>query len=196
MTKRFLLAFALAMGLAAPAAATTVLRLTLDQIIDQSTTVFQGTCLENRTERDPATGFVVTYTRFAVNDALKGTFGTTHEIKQVGGELPAESGGLMYRVIGVPKFTPGAEYVLFMAGRSSIGFSSPIGLSQGKFNIHREAGRAKVANGRDFKEMTAGAGVELPGAVQEKIKAADGVVREIDLDEFKAFVRQRLGRTQ
>ena len=192
MLKRFLAAFALAMGLAAPAAATTVLRLSLDQIIDDSATAFQGTCLGNRTELDAKTGFVVTYTTFAVHDALKGTLGATHEIKQVGGELPAAAGGLRYRVIGVPKFRPGAEYVVFLAGKSSIGFSSPIGLSQGRFDVRREGALAKVGNGRDFREM-AGAGAELPGAVQERIKAAEGAVQELDLDDFKRLVRQRVG---
>ncbi len=95
--------------------------------------------------------------------------------------------------MGVPKFRPGEEHVLFMAGRSAIGFSSPIGLSQGKFHVEREGGRAKVGNGRDFKEMIGEADLQVPGALKEKIKSASGRVTDLDLEEFKLLVRQRVG---
>ena len=193
MLKRSIAACVTAMALAFPAAATSVLPLPLEQIIDDATTAFQGTCLENRVERDAATGLVVTYTRFAVQDVLKGDVGATHTIKQVGGELAGDAGP-RFKIQGVPKFSPGEQYVVLLAGVSGAGFSSPIGLSQGKFNLHREPGetKVKVTNGRDFREMTADLPMDqLPATLHQK---AAGAVHELDLDEFKDLVRQRVGR--
>ena len=187
---RLLAILAAAMSFAAPAGATTVLQLSLDQIIDQSTTVFEGTCIDNRTERDAATGFVVTYTTFEVRDVLKGEAQATHVIKQVGGQAPGDDAP-GFRIPGVPRFVPGEDYVVFLAGVSSAGFSSPIGLSQGRFNVRRQAGRASAGNGRDFRELIAYMPDQVPPQARERIQAAPGPVRELDLDEFKQIVRQR-----
>jgi hypothetical protein len=90
-------------------------------------------------ERDPQTNLVVTYTTFAVEDVLKGTVPATHTIKQIGGNLAAE--GTTLRVEGIPTFVVGQNYVVFLAGVSSAGFSSPIGLGQGRFSVRLDAGR-------------------------------------------------------
>lgn len=172
-----------------PAHAASVLPLYLDQIIDTSTVAFEGTCIDNRTERDPDTGFVVTYTTFAVRDVLKGDVGFTHVIKQIGGKLP--DGGLQYEVKGVPRFTPGDDYVVFLAGVSSAGFSSPIGLSQGNFAVLGQGAQRKVGNGRDFKELTERMTGRLPATAKSRLQVP-GPAREMDLDTFKQAVRNHL----
>lgn len=175
-----------------PAQATTVLALDLDELVATSTTVFEGTCLRNRTEREASTGLVVTYTTFAVHDALKGELGATHVIKQVGGEL--DDGSPVFRIQGVPKFVPGQDYVVFLTGVSSLGFSSPIGLSQGRFTITREGAETRVANGRDFRELTEG--LAATGRAEEalaRLRASPAVERHMDLADFKALVRERAG---
>ncbi len=52
---------------------------------------------------------------------------------------------------------------------------------------------ARVANGRDFREMTSAIpAAQLPGELQTQAKrATTGPVRELDLGEFKQLVRQR-----
>ena len=133
MTRKVLLAiavFVIALIGAIPVRSATVLPMYLDELIDRSAVAFEGTCTGNRTERDPATGLVVTYTTFEVRDGLKGAVGSTHEIKQIGGTLPDE--GVQFSVKGIPSFEIGEDYVVFLAGVSSAGFSSPMGLSQGR----------------------------------------------------------------
>ncbi|HUR60317.1 MAG TPA: hypothetical protein VM029_21520 [Opitutaceae bacterium] len=171
----------------APAAS--VLPLYLDEMIDTATTAFEGRVTGNRTERDPATKLVVTYTTFEVLDPLKGAVGATHEIKQIGGVLPGE--GLAYRVNGGPTFTVGEEYVVFLAGKSAVGFSSPIGLGQGKFGVNADARGRRVANGRDFKDMTSRIKDKLPPSAKAKV-LHDDPVREMDIDDFKRTVRNHL----
>lgn len=193
---RILLAAALALlAFAGPAQAASVRPLTLDQLIDQSTTVIEATAVANRSERDEKTGFIVTYTTFAVKDVLKGTAEKTHVIKQIGGALPAE--GMGFKVSGIPKFTEGQDYVVFLAGVSSIGFSSPIGLGQGRFIVTRGADGAKVTNGRDFRSMTAGTdNLVMPPAMAKSLATATVPVNQMALDEFKSLVRTHLGRAK
>jgi hypothetical protein len=190
MLKRICAAFVLALAACVPAYATTVRPMTLDDIVGSAAIAFEGTCISNRTQLDSATHSVVTYTLFEVNDVLKGTVPSSYEIKQIGGQLPD---GMTYEIHGIPKFTPGQNYVVFLAGVSSAGFSSPMGLSQGSFDVAMDASGAKVVrNGRDFGDMMANIpDVQLPAAVA-KSRAANGRSSEMNLDTFKSLVRDRV----
>jgi hypothetical protein len=83
--------------------------------------------------------------------------------------------------------------VVFLAGVSSAGFSSPIGLSQGKFGIESKASGRRVSNGRDFQDMTARMSARMPASTAAQVKRATGPVHDMDLDEFKQTVRNHLG---
>ena len=185
MTTAALLAFA-----ALPSLAASVLPLYLDQIIDTSAVAFEGTCTGNRSERDPSTNMVVTYTTFAVHDVLKGSASTTYTIKQIGGDLADED--LHYHVEGVPKFVIGHDYVVFLPQVSRIGFSSPIGLEQGRFSIRTDGGKRYVHNGRDFREMASRMLPALPPTAKAAIAGSASPVRQLDLDQFKQMVRDRV----
>ena len=171
-----------------PAHATSVLPARLEQLIDDSSVAFEATATANRSERDAATNLVVTYTTFEVHDVLKGAVGTTYEIKQVGVSLPD---GFRYKVDGVPAFTVGQEYVVFLAGVSQLGFSSPIALSQGSFSVQVRNGAKVVRNGRDFRQMLSQMAPTLPPNARIKLNTT-GPVREWDLDDFKRIVRGHL----
>ena len=126
-----------------------------------------------------------------MTDVLKGSVPATHVIKQIGGNLP--EGGMNYRVPGVPTFAVGENYVVLLAGVSSAGFSSPIGLGQGKFTVQNDAVGQSVTNGRDFREMTAGISAALlPGT----LRGAAAPLRHLGLDEFKQLVRARAAVAQ
>ena len=127
-----------------PAVATTVLPVSLQQMATTADTIFHGRATSNEVRLDPSSGRVATFTTFEVIEAIKGDVGTSHTIKQIGGQLPGSNVRLL--VHGVPKFSVGEEYVVFLPQVSSLGFSSPIGLSQGKFNIRKENGAAYVSN--------------------------------------------------
>jgi len=175
-----------------PARATSVLPLYLDQIIDGAAIAFHGSCIGNRVERDTQTGMIATYTTFQVQDVLKGQVAPVHTIKQIGGRLPGAAGSIeVRRIEGVPQFEVGESYVVFLYGASSAGFSSPVGLGQGKFDVLPGPAGPQVTNGRDFKEMTANRpALLLPQSAQTKLDQAQGQVDRLGLDEFKQFVRQ------
>ena len=177
----------LALALVGPAHATSVRELMLDEIIDTSAIAFQGICTANQTERDSASNMIVTYTTFEVKDVIKGSVGMTHTIKQIGGVMPGGEAG--FRVHGVPTFAVGEEYVVFLAGVSKSGFSSPIGLSQGNFSVKQNAAGKTVTNGTDFRVTTSRmANTVLP--------ASDAPTRELNLIEFKRLARTHAGKLQ
>lgn len=178
------------LAIALPSHAMTVLPLYLDEIVADAQVAFQGTCTASRTERDPQTGLSVTYVTFDVHDVLKGSVGATHTIKQLGGRTGSEN----YRVEGVPSFSVGQEYVVFLYGVSSAGFSSPVGLSQGKFTVRTTPGGQEISNGRDFKEMLRGYSVQrLPQSTVGKLQQAPAELKSLGLEEFKQIVRQQTG---
>lgn len=194
MIRSFLLSSLTWLALAFSAQASTVLPLYLDEIVADAAVAFQGICTDNRTELDPATGLVVTYTTFAVTDVLKGAVGATHTIKQMGGRMNEDSG---FRMAGIPTFTVASHYVVFLYGVSRAGFSSPVGLSQGKFMVRRGAGAEELSNGRDFREMLRTDPVAVrqqsaPNGRQE----ATAERRHMNLDEFKQLVRQQNSRAR
>ncbi len=191
MLKRILLAAWLALSSALPALATSVLPLDLGQIIDQAAVAFQGTVVDVRTGRDPQTGMLVTLTTFRVDDVLKGDVPASYTIKQVGGEDSAT--GMKFKAFGVPTYAVGQSYVLFMNGVSSAGFTSPVGLHQGRFQVLDGDAGAEVGNGGDFRDLTANhADLELPPQAKAKA-AADVPLRRIGLADFKAMVRKHAG---
>ena len=190
MLRQFLFACLVGFVISLPARAMSVLPLYLDEIVNDAAIAFQGKSIENHSERDPQTNSIVTYSTFEVQEVLKGEVGATHTIKQIGGKLQGE----INQTTGVPTFTVGESYVLFLYGVSKSGFSSPVGLGQGKFNIIPVTTGFHVTNGRDFKEMTLGIPTHVvPPSAQIKMQQTPGPVKRLDLDEFKQLVRQQMG---
>jgi len=133
------------------AAATSVLPVSLQRMAATAEMIFHGTAIGNEVRLDQASGRVATYTSFKVIEVIKGNPGEIHTIKQIGGQLP---GSNVRQVIhGVPRFAVGEEYVIFLPKASSLGFASPIGLSQGKFDIRKLNGQAVVNNRRQLTAL-------------------------------------------
>lgn len=133
------------------AAATSVLPVSLQRMAKSAETIFHGTAIGNEVRIDQVSGRVATYTTFKVIEIIKGSPGDTHTIKQIGGQLP---GSNVRQVIhGVPRFTVGEDYVIFLPRASSLGFASPIGLVQGKFDVRRHNGDTLVSNGRSLAAL-------------------------------------------
>ena len=150
------------------ASATSLLPVSPQRMSAVAESIFHGRVIDNTVKLDPASGRVATFTTFKVLEAVKGEIGKTHVIKQIGGHLPGSSVRLV--IHGVPQFETGAEYVVFMPAPSSLGFASPIGLSQGKFDIQRLNGEAVIINGRGFASQSSTASAQtaarLPSAVE------------------------------
>jgi len=169
--------------------ATSVLPVSLQRMATAAEIIFHGTATSNEVKLDQASGGVATYTTFKVSEVIKGDPGATHTIKQIGGQLPGSQ--VRQLIHGVPRFSVGQEYVVFLPKASSLGFASPIGLSQGKFNIRKLNGQAIVTGGRTLAaEMKTRPQLDLPDA--PSAIAADQVPDQpagIHLADFLITVR-------
>jgi hypothetical protein len=133
--------------------ATTVLPLSLDHMAKNAAVIFYGRVTSNEVKIDDISQRVATFTTFEVLDAIKGVNTGTYTIKQIGGRLPGSQ--VVTQIYGVPRFTVNAEYVVFLPKASRLGFASPIGLSQGSYDVHTDASGNKTVHGRGMTSKPA-----------------------------------------
>lgn len=119
---------------------------------------------------------VTTYT-FDVGDPLKGAGTGPLVFRQVG----TRDGGprdLGARV-GLPVYTPGAEYVLFLLPEGRLGLTSPAGAGDGAFLVQGE--RVTSVNGT--------VRLESPTTAGARTAAAAGGERSLSYESFRQLVR-------
>ncbi len=121
----FFLAVACTLG---PAYGATLERLSLDDMIQKSTSIVR--CRVESSRAVKRNRLIYTYTRVRVLEQWKGTEASSIEVASPGGALA----GQRQEFSGVPTLAPGKEYVLFLwKGKS--GTTYVIGLSQGVFRL-------------------------------------------------------------
>jgi hypothetical protein len=79
---------------------------------------------------------------FAVSETLKGPAGTTLRFRQVG--RPEGGRGDLGELVGLPVYSPGTEYVLFLLPESRSLLTSPVSAAGGAFFVR---GDSLVASG-------------------------------------------------
>lgn len=167
------------------ASATSLLPLSLEQLSTRASLIFYGQVISNQVKQDTQSGYIATFTEFKVLDLIKGKAGDSHTIKQIGGELNSQNTAL--RIHGVPKFSHGKNYVVFLPAASKLGFSSPLGLHQGSFSVTTVNNEQIVGNGRMLTDQAIAApnnkNIQLPLAVTA------GKPSQARLDDFINTVR-------
>jgi hypothetical protein len=175
---------------AASAHAVSVLPLDLGQLVANARDIAHVRCMGNTFEQDATVG-VITVTTFVVFDRVKGDTTATIVVRQPGGEL----NGLAVDY-HVPRFTAGAEYVVFVPQASRLGLASPVGFAQGVFDVQpsTDGARKEVTNGRDFSELLAGADrAQLPAGMAGRLTMSPGQRARADLGDFMTVLRNRVG---
>ncbi|PCJ89235.1 MAG: hypothetical protein COA54_00420 [Thiotrichaceae bacterium] len=169
------------------ASATSVLPLNLEQLSTRANLIFHAEVISNEVKRDAQSGQIATYTEFRIIDAIKGVTGATHTIKQIGGRH--ETSKITMRVHGVPKFQTGMIYVVFLPKKSSLGFSSPLGLHQGSFSVLTIDDEQVVTNGRNLLRQTPATAKTNTSSVQVPLAVKASNPRQSRLDDFMNTVR-------
>lgn len=141
----FILALIINFCLYSTASAISIRPISLESLSTRSSLIFYGEAINNQTKKDDQSGAIVTFTTFKVIDLIKGRTGDTHTIKQIGGTLTDTK--TIYQVRGVPTYQIGKQYVVFLPEKSSLGFSSPLGLHQGSYSISTINNIKTVSNG-------------------------------------------------
>jgi len=134
------------------ASATSILPISLEQLSQKATNIIYAEAIDNTVAIDPASKQIVTYTTFNILQTIKGKAAASYKIKQLGGELKDSNTRLT--VHGVPRFIAGEKYIVFLPEKSSLGFSSPLGLHQGSYSVTEVDGEQVVSNGRNLTALT------------------------------------------
>jgi hypothetical protein len=122
----------------APAEATRVRSLNIEEMSQRASRIFAGRCVDVRVERDVTLGLDVTLAKFEVTRSSKGE-ATPHVVLRMLG------GGQGASIPGRPEFAVGEEVVLFLYGVSRHGLTSPVGMGQGAFKVLTDKQGRKVA---------------------------------------------------
>lgn len=136
--QRTMVLLAWILALVAPlgaARATTLVPMDLEQLVDQAELIFRGTALHEEVVLSREDGFPFTFVTFQVDAVLKGAAEGRHlTLRLHGGPVDDHE---EIAVVGMPRFTPGEEYLLFVSGNGR--YLSPVlGWQQGKFHFGRE----------------------------------------------------------
>lgn len=127
------------LALLAPAGATTLLKMSMNDLITQSSSIVRAKITGSRSA---AIGQdIYTYYQLQVSDTLKQGAILPAEVAVPGGVY----GNLRQIGIGSPTLAQGQEYVLFL-WTSRSGMTQLIGLSQGMFSLKRDASGDTVVN--------------------------------------------------
>jgi hypothetical protein len=131
-----LLAVLVAVLMAASACATTLVRMSLDQLAEASTEIIRGHVVSQQTLWNPEHTRIYTYTTLALEQTYKGNPPSALVVQQSGGTI----GKVRVFVAGSIQFHLQAGYVLFLE-RSSADPSKflLVGMMQGAYRIYRDA---------------------------------------------------------
>jgi len=131
-------------------AATTLQRMSVDDLVGQSTGIVRATAAPvSSFQRN---GMIYTTYRLEVSEALKGSPAGMVQVAVPGGDYR----GLHQSVVGSPALRAGTEYVIFYWTGPS-GTNYLVGLGQGLFEVHRDPSGEVVLRRRAMSTEVFGA---------------------------------------
>jgi hypothetical protein len=163
-----------------PAAhATTLLRLSLDQLAAGSDTVARVRYIHSESRWE--NGSIWTITTFNVVEKLKGNLPGQIDVRLPGGRV----GHLTSSVEGTPKFNPGNETVLFLQRTPAGGFTVA-GWVQGNFRISRDPRTGSETVTQDSSAFSV---FDVP----TRTFRIEGI-RRMPMEEFRVLVAAAIAR--
>jgi hypothetical protein len=158
--------------------ATTLARMSLEQLAAAASVVIRGRCLANQSRWEG--GEIWTFTDFEVLESWKGAAQQLITIRLLGGR----QGPLVSRVEGVPRFEPGEEAVLFLEPARAGGLSVTA-WAEGTFRIRRDRQTGAPRVSQDTAAVAAFDPLTR--------RFYPGGIRNLPLEEFRARVLVALG---
>ncbi|MGH9397207.1 MAG: hypothetical protein ACRD18_10210 [Terriglobia bacterium] len=172
------------------ASATSLVRLSLDQLTQASNAVLKGHVVGQTTQWNATHTEIVTLTTIAVDQNVKGNTPAQVVVEQMGGTI----GHMHLMVPGTERFYPQAHYELFLqAGAANPSHFLLVGMREGAYRIYRdpETHQERVINpvGNVFYRNGSGA---LPSA--SPTGSSTAVPATMPLDEFQQKVSSAMAR--
>ena len=175
MFRRVQIVVALFAGFATPYTnAATLQQLSMDQMSQKATAIVRASVTASYTSVVSST--IYTHYRLQVSEVWKGI--PVSEVMLPGGV----ANGTKQSFPGVPELSSGSEYVLFLWKSSSTGITHVLGLTQGLYNVNRQADGSMMAWRPKIGEMM----LDAAGR-----KVADQAV-SMKLSDFKVRIHQTL----
>lgn len=124
--------------------------------------VFAGECVGKETVFDADIGRDIYVYTFRVDRVVKGNPGGSHEVRVIKSLADQNQ---------ISNFEKGENLVLFLYGESRLGFSSPVGLGQGRFRVKTlDNGRQEIVNDIQNRGLFRG----MKTAVRERALSSPG----------------------
>ena len=124
---------------AAPAAhATLATAATFEQKVDKAASIILGKCVRQESRFDPTGRWILTYSTFQVEKAMKGVAVPEVTVVVPGGQV----GSLHQSSIGIPAFQTGAENVIFVKN-SNVG-PTVLYFDQGTYDVQTDGSGQRV----------------------------------------------------
>ncbi len=162
------------------------LPMTLKEMVGRAAVIVHATVTGVETGRDPVTGMPATWVTLRIAENFYGALDDIYTFKQVGGEAD----GMAYRLAELPQYTRGEEIVLLLSqAHRTTGFTSPVGIGQGKFRV-----RSLPAPRKKVVEQITPSNIllkESPGSVNGGALSFDQLAGEI-----RSLVRTEKGGTK
>jgi hypothetical protein len=177
-----LAALCLSLALAGSLWGTLVPRMSLEEVVDASESIVQGTVVRTWADWDEGHKYIWTHYEIQVVDRLKGTPETTIVVSEPGGVV----GETALQVAGTPQYEVGEEIVLF-AEKTPLGYLRTCGWGQGKFRVERarQSGKLTVRSAAKGIQL-----VERPAAESKPAGTSLGEWNGQEVEQFKTRVRQ------
>jgi len=136
--------------LASPAVATTVAKMSLEQLVHRADLIVQGRVQSVHSQWDEQRRLVFTYASIRVDEPLKGERRQSVLIRQVGGSF----GSIEMSVAGAPQFKNGQRLLVFLKRQDATTFQV-VGMNQGLYRIVEDSAVSNVL-GMDLLDSKTG----------------------------------------
>lgn len=158
--------------------ASTIIPAGLTKMSQKAGKIFYGRCVDARVVQDER-GFTSTLVTYEVLRGVKGTSSPMVTFK-VFGVATDESTDQPSTLVGITRFYPGKEDILFLYEESPWGFTSPIGLWQGDFSvIQTEEGPRLSVTSKSYRS-TPGVGLKAADSGKYPIVTPDDLLDEVE----------------
>jgi hypothetical protein len=125
-----------------------VKQMNLEDVTTSAHYIFSGRCTGSESRYDDETGRQVVFVKFTITQMIKG---------EDMDEITFKMSKVAVDIGNAPTFKSGHEAILFLYERSSLGFTSPVGLAQGTFSVlSSSTGEKVVVNGNNNSNLFQG----------------------------------------
>ena len=168
------------------APATTVIPPTFDQLVNDAEFIFQGNVTDVRSQWVGEGGQrqIVTYITFTVEDAVKGSPGTSYTIRMLGGTV----GDITMAISDAPQFKVGDKDILFVE-HNGTQFIPLVGIMHGRFHVEQDQSGQEVVTTNEGEPVKSVAQIGKEGTA-----APAGV--NLTPAAFKAAIQAKLRSTK